>query len=130
MKKVSGKMRIDLAQFRELEVFTQFSSDLDPNTKALLDHGHVLMELLKQPLYEPIPLWEQVVILAAASDGALDDMELKKLSGFRKSLMQYILGNYPEIPESITSTKEITPEQIAQIAEITAAYKEQVSPNG
>ncbi len=130
MKKVSGKMRIDLAQFRELEVFTQFSSDLDPNTKALLDHGHVLMELLKQPLYEPIPLWEQVVILAAASDGALDDMELKKLSGFRKSLMQYILGNYPEIPESITSTKEITPEQIAQIAEITAAYKEQVSVNG
>ena len=130
MKKVSGKMRIDLAQFRELEVFTQFSSDLDPNTKALLDHGHVLMELLKQPLYEPIPLWEQVVILAAASDGALDDMELKKLSGFRKSLMQYILGNYPEIPESITNTKEITPEQIAQIAEITAAYKEQVSPNG
>ena len=130
MKKVSGKMRIDLAQFRELEVFTQFSSDLDPNTKALLDHGHVLMELLKQPLYEPIPLWEQVVILAAASDGALDDMELKKLSGFRKSLMQYILGNYPEIPESITSTKEITPEQIAQIAQITAAYKEQVSPNG
>ena len=130
MKKVSGKMRIDLAQFRELEVFTQFSSDLDPNTKALLDHGHVLMELLKQPLYEPIPLWEQVVILAAASDGALDDMELKKLSGFRKSLMQYILGNYPEIPESITSTKEITPEQIAQIAEITAVYKEQVSVNG
>ena len=130
MKKVSGKMRIDLAQFRELEVFTQFSSDLDPNTKALLDHGHVLMELLKQPLYEPIPLWEQVVILAAASDGALDDMELKKLSGFRKSLMQYILGNYPEIPESITNTKEITPEQIAQIAEITAAYKEQVSVNG
>ena len=130
MKKVSGKMRIDLAQFRELEVFTQFSSDLDPNTKALLDHGHVLMELLKQPLYEPIPLWEQVVILAAASDGALDDMELKKLSGFRKSLMQYILGNYPEIPESITNTKEITPEQIAQIAQITAAYKEQVSPNG
>jgi F-type H+-transporting ATPase subunit alpha len=88
------------------------------------------MELLKQPLYEPIPLWEQVVILAAASDGALDDMELKKLSGFRKSLMHYILGNYPEIPESITSTKEITPEQIAQIAEITAAYKEQVSVNG
>ena len=130
MKKVSGKMRIDLAQFRELEVFTQFSSDLDPNTKALLDHGHVLMELLKQPLYEPIPLWEQVVILAAASDGALDDMELKKLSGFRKSLMQYILGNYPEIPESITNTKEITPEQIAQIAQITAAYKEQVSVNG
>ncbi len=130
MKKVSGKMRIDLAQFRELEVFTQFSSDLDPSTKALLDHGHVLMELLKQPLYEPIPLWEQVVILAAASDGALDDMELKKLSGFRKSLMQYILGNYPEIPESITNTKEITPEQIAQIAQITAAYKEQVSPNG
>ena len=63
MKKASGQMRVDLAQFREMEVFTQFSSDLDPATQAMLDHGHVLMELLKQPLYHPLAMWKEVVIL-------------------------------------------------------------------
>ena len=66
MKKASGQMRVDLAQFREMEVFTQFSSDLDPATQAMLDHGHVLMELLKQPLYHPLAMWKEVVILSAA----------------------------------------------------------------
>lgn len=130
MKKVSGKMRIDLAQFRELEVFTQFSSELDPGTKSLLDHGHVLMELLKQPLYDPIPMWEQVVILAASSGNILDDMELKRIPEFRKGLMQYIAGSYPELIRSIEETKSITSEQIKEIGRITAAYKEQVSVNG
>ena len=67
MKKASGQMRVDLAQFREMEVFTQFSSDLDPATQAMLDHGHVLMELLKQPLYHPLAMWKEVVILSALS---------------------------------------------------------------
>ena len=71
MKKASGQMRVDLAQFREMEVFTQFSSDLDPATQAMLDHGHVLMELLKQPLYHPLAMWKEVVILSAASNGLL-----------------------------------------------------------
>ncbi len=127
MKKVSGKMRIDLAQFRELEVFTQFSSELDPATQALLDHGHVLMELLKQPLYNPIPLWEQVVILVAASGGAMDGIPLKKIPEYRTGLMQYIMGNHPAIISSIETTKSISPEEIAKIAEIASIYKEQVS---
>ncbi len=127
MKKVSGKMRIDLAQFRELEVFTQFSSELDPATQARLDHGHVLMELLKQPLYNPIPLWEQVVILAAASNGALDGLPLKKMPAYRMGLMHFIKENYPELISSIETTKEISPEEIAKIAEIASMYKEQVS---
>ncbi len=127
MKKVSGKMRIDLAQFRELEVFTQFSSELDPATQALLDHGHVLMELLKQPLYNPIPLWEQVVILAVASKGILDSVPFKKLSEYRTGLMQYIKGNYGDMVYSIETTKTISPEEIEKISEIAQAYKEQVS---
>ncbi len=127
MKKVSGKMRIDLAQFRELEVFTQFSSDLDPTTQALLDHGHVLMELLKQPLYNPIPMWEQVVILAASSENIMDDIDLKKLPNFRKGLIQAIAEECPQLVSSIKETRNITPEQISEIINFTAAYKEKVS---
>ncbi|MGN0585608.1 MAG: F0F1 ATP synthase subunit alpha [Ruminococcus sp.] len=127
MKKVSGKMRIDLAQFRELEVFTQFSSDLDPGTQALLDHGHVLMELLKQPLYNPIPLWEQVVILAAASNGCLDDVPVKNIKEFREGLMNHISGNYKEFADSIQNEKTLSDEQLSEILRITSEYKKQVS---
>ena len=127
MKKVAGKMRIDLAQFREMEVFTQFSSDLDPSTKAMLDHGHVLMELLKQPLYHPYPLWEQIVILAAASDGLMDDVPLDRVAEFRKGLIAHFKENYADIAEMIQKDRNATPEQLAQIREITETYKKQVS---
>ena len=93
MKKASGQMRVDLAQFREMEVFTQFSSDLDPATQAMLDHGHVLMELLKQPLYHPLAMWKEVVILSAASNGLLDDVALADLQSFREGLMNYVEAN-------------------------------------
>ena len=127
MKKVSGKMRIDLAQFRELEVFTQFSSDLDPGTQALLDHGRVLMELLKQPLYNPIPLWEQVVILAAASNGCLDDVPVKNIREFREGLINHISGNYKEFADSIQNEKTLSDKQLSEILRITSEYKKQVS---
>ena len=93
MKKVAGQMRVDLAQFREMEVFTQFSSDLDPATQAMLDHGHVLMELLKQPLYHPLAMWKEVVVLAAASNGLLDDIDLSALRSFREGLSAYVKQN-------------------------------------
>lgn len=127
MKKVSGKMRIDLAQFRELEVFTQFSSDLDPATQALLDHGHVLMELLKQPLYNPIPLWEQVVILAAASKGCLDDIPVKNIPAFRKDLIAHIRANHKELTDIIQTEGILSDEQLSEIIDITLDYKKQVS---
>lgn len=127
MKKVSGKMRIDLAQFRELEVFTQFSSDLDPATQAMLDHGHVLMELLKQPLYNPIPLWEQVVILAASSKGCLDDIPVKNIPEFRNGLINYIKANHNELADFIQTKGTLSDEQLSEIINITLEYKKQVS---
>lgn len=126
MKKVSGKMRIDLAQFRELEVFTQFSSDLDPATQALLDHGNVLMELLKQPLYHPIPLWEQVVILAAASKGCLDDIPVKEIPSFRRSLLDHISANHSDLANAIETEGTLSDDQIEEIINITSEYKKQV----
>ena len=127
MKKVSGKMRIDLAQFRELEVFTQFSSDLDPTTQAMLDHGHVLMELLKQPLYNPIPLWGQVVILAASSKGCLDDIPVKNIPEFRNGLINYIKANHNELADFIQTKGTLSDEQLSEIINITLEYKKQVS---
>lgn len=127
MKKVSGKMRIDLAQFRELEVFTQFSSDLDPATQALLDHGHVLMELLKQPLYNPLPLWEQVVILAASSKGCLDDIPVKNIPEFRSGLMNHFKANHKELADVIQTEGTLSDEQLSEIINITLDYKKQVS---
>ena len=80
VKKSAGTLRIDLARFRELEVFTQFSSDLDKETRQALDHGKRLMEILKQPLYNPMPVWKQAVILYVATSGLLSDVDLEKIT--------------------------------------------------
>lgn len=74
IKKTAGTLRIDLARFRELEVFTQFSSDLDKDTQQALEHGKRLMEILKQPLCHPMPVWRQAVILYVATNGLLSDV--------------------------------------------------------
>ena len=110
MKKASGQMRVDLAQFREMEVFTQFSSDLDPATQAMLDHGHVLMELLKQPLYHPLAMWKEVVILSAASNGLLDDVALSDLRSFREGLMNYVEANGAAIVTEMKETGKLSDE--------------------
>ena len=90
MKKVAGSLRVDLAQFKEMEIFTQFSSELDQATTELLKHGHMLTELLKQPLYAPLPHYEQVILLYAAQHGMLDDIPLNELKEYRSELMSYI----------------------------------------
>ena len=83
MKKASGSIRIDLAQYREMEVFTQFASDLDDATKAQLAHGKALMELLKQPLCHPLSLHEQVMTLIMANHGVFDTIETKEVKKYQ-----------------------------------------------
>ncbi len=127
MKKVAGKMRIDLAQFREMEVFTQFSSDLDPSTQAMLDHGHTLMELLKQPLYHPLAMWKEVVVLAAASNKLLDDIDRSELRSFRDGLANYVEGRGAAILAELKETGTLTPEHLEQLLELVREYKKQVN---
>ena len=127
MKKASGQMRVDLAQFREMEVFTQFSSDLDPATQAMLDHGHVLMELLKQPLYHPLAMWKEVVILSAASNGLLDDVALADLRSFREGLMNYVEANGAAIVKEISETGKLSDESREKLLELVRTYKKQVN---
>ena len=127
MKKASGQMRVDLAQFREMEVFTQFSSDLDPATQAMLDHGHVLMELLKQPLYHPLAMWKEVVILSAASNGLLDDVALSDLRSFREGLMDYVEASGAAIVTEMKETGKLSDESREKLLELVRTYKKQVS---
>ena len=126
MKQVSGKMRIELAQFRELEVFTQFSSELDAVTKATLDHGHVLLELLKQPLGVPFKLEEEVIKLAACTYGLLDDMPLNKIKEFRANIMPYFEENESELLSIARGRDKLSNETIEKLKAAIVKCKEQV----
>lgn len=124
MKKVAGGLRVDLAQFKEMEIFTQFSSELDQSTTELLNHGHMLTELLKQPLYNPHPHYEQVILLYAASHGYLKDVPLKEIKNFAQELMSYI-GTYgSDIIEEIESKKALDDELCERIDKIIRAFGE------
>lgn len=123
MKKASGSLRIDLAQFREMEVFTQFSSELDKATKDLLDHGNRLVELLKQPLSRPLPLHEQVILLCVANNRLMMDVPQKEIKAFRTGLVEFIETRYPAIVEEINTKKVLTDELVQQILTATKEYK-------
>lgn len=126
IKKVAGKMRIELAQFREMEVFTQFSSDLDPATQTMLDHGHVLMELLKQPLYHPLPLWKQVCLLCVASERLLDDIPLHDIREFTNHLLAHLEQNKAQLIQEIQTTGNLSDTAKADLLATAETYKKQV----
>ena len=115
MKKVAGNLRIDLAQYRELEVFTQFSSDLDEGTKEVLNHGAHLIELLKQPLYHPMSLHKQIILLYAASHKMLDNIPLSELKKTTEEMVSVFEQKYPEIIQEIDDGKILTEELAASI---------------
>lgn len=105
MKKASGSIRIDLAQFREMQVFTQFSSDLDATTKEQLTYGDGLMELLKQPLYHPMSLHAKVITLCAATHKEFLDLDKSKIKDFQNGLLEYFDRVHPEIGQEIEAKK-------------------------
>ena len=123
MKKAAGSVRIDLAQYREMEVFTQFSSDLDPATKAQLTYGSGLMELLKQPLEHPLSMEEQVVILYAATSHLLVDIPKEKLKEFQGGLYEYMRSFYPQVGDALRTTKTLSDDIQREIAKAVGEYK-------
>ena len=123
MKKAAGSVRIDLAQYREMEVFTQFSSDLDPATKAQLTYGSGLMELLKQPLEHPLSMEEQVVILYAATSHLLVDIPKEKLKTFQGGLYEYMRSSYPQVGDALRTTKTLSEDIQREIAKVVGEYK-------
>ena len=110
MKKASGSIRIDLAQYREMEVFTQFASDLDDATKAQLQHGKALMELLKQPLSHPLSMHEQVLTLCMATDGVFDKIPTRQVKQYQKDILDFMDLKHPEIGKEIEQTKALSDE--------------------
>ncbi|MCF2684032.1 F0F1 ATP synthase subunit alpha [Faecalicatena contorta] len=121
MKKAAGTIRIDLAQYREMEVFTQFSSDLDETTKEQLQYGKGLMELLKQPLSHPMSLADQVITLVAAGNRLFLDVEIKKTKDFQLRLLDFFHVEHKEIVDEINTNKVLTQELTEKIV---AAVKE------
>ena len=101
IKKVAGKLRLDLAQFRELEAFAQFASDLDEATKKQLLRGQKLTEVLKQPQYQPLSVAQQVSILFAANEGFLDEVDNKKISEYKKGWFEHLEANLPELVQRL-----------------------------
>ncbi|MBQ1687979.1 MAG: F0F1 ATP synthase subunit alpha [Lachnospiraceae bacterium] len=123
MKKASGSLRIDLAQYREMEVFTQFSSELDNNTKELLTHGKILMELLKQPLTKPLSLHQQVIILVAANNKLLLDVEPKQVKAFVNDMLDYFEAKQSALIDKINKEKVLDDDTISQIINAVKEYK-------
>jgi F-type H+-transporting ATPase subunit alpha len=123
MKKVAGRMRLDLAQFRELAVFAQFGSDLDAATQKQLDRGARLTEILKQNQYEPLPVGEQVSLLYVATNGYLDDVPTALVKQFTDSFLQELRTKYYTVIEVFT--KEITKDVEEQIKRLVVAHKEE-----
>ena len=124
MKKASGSVRIDLAQARELESFTQFSSDLDDATKMQLKSGSCLTELLKQPLGNPLSLHAQVITLCAATHKLLLDVETKKVKEVQLDMLDYFDREYPEVCKAIEDKKVLDDELLQKILDIVKEFKE------
>ena len=123
MKKAAGSLRIDLAQYREMEVFTQFSSDLDDATKEQLEYGSGLMELLKQPLGKPMSLAEKVITLCAARHKVMLGIPTAKVKGFQMDMLSYFASAHPEIAREIEETKDLSKELYQKIVEIAEEFK-------
>lgn len=113
MKQVAGSLRLELAQYRELESFSKFGSELDPGAQKLLIRGESLVELLKQDQFEPMPVEEQIVILYAGVNGHCDDLNIDELRDFEKMLIREIKTSHPEIINELKEKKEIS-EQLEQ----------------
>ena len=123
MKKAAGSIRIDLAQYREMEVFTQFSSDLDAATKEQLEYGSGLMELLKQPLGAPMGLAEKVITLCTARNKVMLGVEKAKIKEFQHDMLQYFATEHPEIGKEIEETKVLSDELAEKIVETAKEFK-------
>ena len=123
MKKIAGPIRIELAQFRELAAFSQFSSDLDPETKAQLAQGERIREILKQDQYNPMPVENEVMIIYAATKKYLIDIPVKDIMRFEKELFEFLDTKYPEVPNAIATEKQISEKTDAALQSALKEFK-------
>ncbi|HGY89695.1 MAG TPA: F0F1 ATP synthase subunit alpha [Planctomycetes bacterium] len=127
MKKVAGQLRLEMAQFRELAAFTQFASDLDAATLAQLTRGERLVEVLKQPQYEPLAVEDQIFIIIAGTQRFLDDIPKDSVKKFEKEFLQYMRDSHPEIGREIVTSGKLSEEAMKGIREALTTFKKTFS---
>jgi F-type H+-transporting ATPase subunit alpha len=126
MRQVAGRMRLDLAQFRELAAFAQFASDLDPATKRQIDRGQRLTEVLKQPQYQPMPVEEQVAIIWAATNGPTDDVPVERVRDFEAQYLDYLRTSKPDLLARIVKDQRLNDDLIAELQTVTSEFKRSI----
>jgi F-type H+-transporting ATPase subunit alpha len=124
MKMVAGKLRLDLAQFRELEAFAQFASDLDKATQDQIKRGQKLMEVLKQPQYQPLLLAQQVSIIYAANNGLLDDVENKDIQRFKAEWFKYLSAQGKDVEAKLNAGDKPSKEDEKALVDHVIKFKE------
>jgi F-type H+-transporting ATPase subunit alpha len=129
MKQVAGTLRLDLAQFRELQAFAQFGSDLDKATQAQLARGQRLTEILKQPQYQPIGFEKQVLVIWAATKGYIDDIPIENVRRFEAELLQFVEGSHPSLLQNIQEKKSLTDEITEDLKQVLQDFKEMWKQN-
>jgi F-type H+-transporting ATPase subunit alpha len=122
MKQVAGRIKLELAQYREMAAFSQFASDLDAATQRLLARGSRLTELLKQPQFSPVPVEEQVVSIFAGTRGYLDQIAVADVGRFESSMIRELRATHPEIFEAIRTEQEISPPVEKELAEFLDGF--------
>jgi len=128
MKSVAGRLRLDLAQFRELEAFSAFASDLDAATRRQLDRGARTVEVLKQGQYQPMPVEQQIMIIFAVTNGFIDDVPVAQVREWERGFHEFMAASYPQVGEGLRSGKTLTKEIEADLRRGIDAYKKTVTP--
>ena len=133
MSQVAGSLRLDLAQFRDLEAFSQFASDLDKATQARIDRGRHLQEILKQPQYQPVPVEKQILIIYAATNGFIDDVPLNQVAEWETGFYRFMDANYQDLQNNIIETsvrggKKMTGDQMKAINAAIDDFKKTAAP--
>ncbi|HEX2221011.1 MAG TPA: hypothetical protein VHK06_00635, partial [Candidatus Limnocylindria bacterium] len=125
MRQVAGRLRLDLAQYRELAAFAQFASDLDKATRDQLTRGEKTTEVLKQPQFEPLPVEKQVAIIWTVTNGHLDDVETSKIREFEAGLYRFLESTYPELLPTIARDKALSDQLAEQLRRAVTEYRRQ-----
>ena len=123
IKKLGGGVRLSLAQYRELAAFAQFASDLDEATRKQLERGRLVTELMKQPQYEPLQVWEMALTLFAVNNSYFDDIDVKKALAAEKAMIAFIKDKYTALVERIESTKDLSKDDEATLHEAVKDFK-------
>jgi F-type H+-transporting ATPase subunit alpha len=123
MKQVAGRLRLDLAQYRELEAFAQFGSDLDAATQRQLARGTRTVEVLKQPQYQPMAVEQQIMIIYAVTNGLLDDVDVKELRAWEKGFHEFMRAQHPEVGEELRTKKALSDDLQGRLKKAIDEYK-------